>query len=377
MAVATTTTKALGATALLGRGLTPGKLRGLQRISNPNGTLTMLALDQNSSMIDMAAKALKKKGEDRDPSYEEIVDAKIDMMRQMAPAASGVLIDAFYGAWPAIASFALPPDKGMLVRVEKSGAPKNKAGAPMGEIEPGWSVEKIKLMGADAVKLLAQFEPGEPESAEHQFALIEHVYEECKKHDILMLLEPIAFPYNGEKKDDKAYIARKAQTVIESARRISALCDIYKAEFPGTLDVETDDQLTDNLHALSEASVKPWVLLSAGVDYPQYLKQVKMAMETGCSGVLGGRAFWKEYFLQDGASARTQFAASEGIKRVSEVDKVVQEHGTPWFARYGLSMDDLHTTRAAEGWHARYAPHARSAPGYNAGTPTYKAGEVY
>lgn len=377
MAVATTTTKALGATALLGRGLTPGKLRGLQRISNPNGTLTMLALDQNSSMIDMAAKALKGKGQDRAPTYEEIVDAKIDMMRQMAPAASGVLIDAFYGAWPAIASFALPPDKGMLVRVEMSGAPKNKAGAPMGEIEPGWSVEKIKLMGADAVKLLAQFEPDEPHSAEHQFALTQHIYEECQKNDILMLLEPIAFPYNGEKKDDKAYIARKAATVIESARRLSHLCDVYKAEFPGTLDVETDEQLMDNLHALSEASAKPWVLLSAGVDYPHYYKQVKMAMETGCSGVLGGRAFWKEYFLQDGAGARTKFAATEGLKRVSEVAKVVQEHGAPWFSRYGLTMDELETTRAAEGWHARYAPHTKSAPGYDSGTPTYTAGEVY
>ena len=47
---------------LLGKGLTPGKLRGLQRISNPNGTLTMVALDQNSSMIEMAAKALKAQG---------------------------------------------------------------------------------------------------------------------------------------------------------------------------------------------------------------------------------------------------------------------------------------------------------------------------
>src|ERR1700709_2118661 len=111
----------LGATALLGKGLTPGKLRGLQRISNPNGTLTMLALDQNSSMIEMAQKALKSKGQDREPTYQEVVEAKLDMMRQMAPAASGVLIDAYYGAWPAIASGALPPDKGMLVRVEKSG----------------------------------------------------------------------------------------------------------------------------------------------------------------------------------------------------------------------------------------------------------------
>ena len=52
---------------LMSKGLTPGKLRGLQRISNPNGTLTMVALDQNSSMIEMAAKALKAKGQDREP----------------------------------------------------------------------------------------------------------------------------------------------------------------------------------------------------------------------------------------------------------------------------------------------------------------------
>src|SRR3954464_1603775 len=102
-------TETLGATALLGKGLTPGKLRGLQRISNPNGTLTMLALDQNSSMIEMAHKALKTKGLDREPSYEEIVEAKLDLMRQMAPAASGVLIDGYYGAWSAIASEAIPP----------------------------------------------------------------------------------------------------------------------------------------------------------------------------------------------------------------------------------------------------------------------------
>ncbi len=367
----------LGATALLGRGLTPGKLRGLQRISNPNGTLTMLALDQNSSMIGMAEKALKAGGHDRKATYEEIVTAKLDLCRQMSSAASGVLIDAFYGAWSCIAGFALPPDRGLLVRVEKSGAPTNSAGGFLGEIEPGWSVEKIKLMGADAVKLLAQFEPGEPASAEHQFAFLEHIYEECKRNDILFLLEPIAFPYGGEKKDDKAYATRKAATVIESARQISRFCDVYKAEFPGNLDVDSDDQLIENLHALSEASERPWVLLSAGVDYPQYLRQVKLAMECGCSGVLGGRAFWKEYFLQDGAEARTRFAATTGRQRVAEVDAVVRENGSPWFAKYGFTLEELQTVRAAEGWHARYAPQAKSAPGYASGMPAYKQGDVY
>jgi tagatose 1,6-diphosphate aldolase len=376
MATATTTTpRHLSATVLLSKGLTPGKLRGLQRICNPNGTLTMLALDQNSSMIEMAQKSLKAKGQDREPSYEEIVEAKLDMMRQMSPAASGVLIDAYYGAWSAIASEAIPPAKGMLIRVEKSGSPKNKVGGPMAEYEPGWSVEKIKLMGADAVKLLAPFEPGEPISGEHQLAFIDEIASECRKHDILFLLEPIAFPFGGEKKTDPGYIARKAETVIESARQLSRYCDVYKAEFPGTLGHDSDSQLTDNLHALSEASERPWVLLSAGVDYPDYFKQVQMAMECGCSGVLGGRAFWKEYFLQDGAEARTKFAATTGVKRVADVDAVVREHGTPWFATYGLTREDLHSVRASEGWHARYAPHARAAGG--TGGHVVRAGEVY
>ncbi len=375
MATVATTPRLLNATVLLGKGLTPGKLRGLQRISNPNGTLTMVAFDQNSSMIEMAQKALKGKGLDREPTYEEIVEAKLDMARQMSPASSGVLIDSYYGAWSAIASEAIPAHKGLLIRVEKSGSPKNKAGAPMGEYEPGWSVEKIKLMGADAVKLLAPFEPGEPISAEHNFAFILDVYNQCIKHDILFLLEPIAFPYNGEKKTDKAYLDRKAETVIETARIISRYCDVYKAEFPGTIGHESDDQLVNNLHALTEASERPWVLLSAGVDYPDYLKQVKMAMDCGCSGVLGGRAFWKEYFLQDSPEARTKFAATEGLKRVTAVDQIVREHGTPWFAKYGLDKEDLAHIRASEGWHARYAPFARSAAGTNG--HVVRAGEVY
>jgi tagatose 1,6-diphosphate aldolase len=374
------TARHLSATVLLGKGLTPGKLRGLQRISNPNGTLTMLALDQNSSMIDMAAKALKAKGQDREPTYEEVVEAKLDMMRNMASAASGVLIDGYYGAWSAIASGAIPPSKGLLVRVERSGGPKNKVGAPMGAIEPGWSVEKIKLMGADAVKLLAPFEPTEPISCEHQFQLIEHVYNECRKHDILLLLETVAFPIGKEKKTDPSFLARKAETVIESARQVSRFCDVYKAEFPGTMGHESDAQLHDNLLALDAASERPWVLLSAGVDYADYFKQIQMAMGAGASGILGGRAFWKEYFLQEEGEARSKFAATTGLKRVADADVLVKEKGSPWFSRYGLTQEDLASVRATEGWHARYAPYAAD-PGVDGtveiGGSKHRPGEVY
>ena len=88
--------------------------------------------------------------------------------------------------------------------------------------------------------------------------------------------------------------------MIEAARQLSRFCDIYKSEFPGTLGRQSDDQLENNLHALDAASERPWVLLSAGVDYANTSEQVEMAMGVGASGILGGRAFWKEYFLQEG-----------------------------------------------------------------------------
>lgn len=344
------TRRTLSASRLLGLGLSPGKLRGLQRICNRNGTMTMVATDQNSSMINMMKDALK-----REPTYDEIVDAKISLTEALAPHCTAILVDAYYGVWNTVASFHLPRETAVLVRVEKSGGGKNAVNAPLGAIEAGWSVAKIKRIGADAVKLLAQFEPTEPDSAEHQFAFVQQIYEQCRQHDILFLLEPTSFPIGNEKKSDKSYLDRKAETVIESARFLSRYCDVYKAEFPGTMGHESDAQLKKNLEALNAASVKPWVLLSAGVDYPEYFKQVEMAMDAGASGVLGGRAFWKEYFQQGDLKAREAFAMGECVKRVRQVDEVVNKHGKPWFARYGLTLEQLHSVRAVEYWHFEYS----------------------
>ncbi|MSR33090.1 MAG: tagatose 1,6-diphosphate aldolase [Gemmataceae bacterium] len=363
----------ISVTRLLGLNLTPGKLRGLQRISNDNGTLTMVATDQNSSMISMIRDSLKKKGQEREPTFEEIVEAKIILAEALGQRASGVLVDGYYGVWNSVASFNIGRNVGILVRVEQSGGGKNKVGAPLGAFEPGFSVAKIKGIGADAVKLLAQFEPTEPGSAEHQFEFIQQVYEDCQKHDILMLLETVAFPFNGEKKDSKSFLDRKAETVIESARQLSRYCDIYKAEFPGHLGKDSEGQLQKNLKDLDAASERPWVLLSAGVDFPDYKQQVVMAMDAGASGILGGRAFWKEYFLQDGEEARRKFANKEGLERVAQIDEIVKSKGKPWFNRYGLTMADLHRVRVAEGWHFRYMGCNKAVSGSKAGAP----GEVY
>src|SRR5260370_37345220 len=83
-------------TRLLGLNLTPGKLRGLQRISNANGTLTMVATDQNSSMIGMMRDAFKRKGEPREPTFHEVVEAKVQVLPRFTRHASAMLVDAYH-----------------------------------------------------------------------------------------------------------------------------------------------------------------------------------------------------------------------------------------------------------------------------------------
>ena len=376
---ATKTKSELSVTRLFGLGLTPGKLRGLQRISNLNGTLTMVATDQNSAMMGLIQESRDDKN--APVTYDEMVDAKCELAHAMAPYASGILIDAYYGALSAMASGSLPARTGMLVRIERSGAKFDKGPAkdlPKADYELGLNVAKIKRMGADAVKLLAPFEPMQHDSAEHQMAFVQEIYEECRRHDILMVLEPVAIEFvkryeddpikkdkegkplkkaikeSKKAKDRDHYVLRKAHTVIETARYLSRYCDVYKAEFPGTLGVESDSKLADNLRDLNSACERPWVLLSAGVEFAEYKKQVELAMAAGASGVLGGRAFWKEYFTQKDAASKAKYLKDVCADRVRQVHEIVLAKATPWFVRYGLSADQLRTIRAAEGWHLRY-----------------------
>ena len=43
----------------------------------------------------------------------------------------------------------------------------------------------------------------------------------------------------------------------------------------------------------------PWAVLSAGVDHSVFLGQVEAAIKNGASGVIAGRALWKDCISLD------------------------------------------------------------------------------
>lgn len=322
-------------------GLTIGKIHGLQRCAAPNGTFTILALDHRGN--------LKRAFNPANPdsvTYQQIVDFKRSLTAILSPLADGMLLDPVYGAAQAIASSALDPNTGLLVALEKTGY-AGDATERESLILPSWGVEKIARMGAAAAKLLVYYHPDAPNAAEQE-ALLERVAGDCVKFDLPLFLEPLSYSMDPE--NPRLPSAERRQVVIETARRLTQMgVDVLKAEFPLDIAEQPDENAwMEACKALSEASVTPWVLLSAGVSFEQFVRQTRVACQAGASGILAGRAVWKEAVTLTG-DERHKFLYGTASDRLNQLAKVVATYAQPWTNFY----PDL-VSSVQEGWYEGY-----------------------
>ncbi|MBI2328900.1 MAG: hypothetical protein HYU85_04620, partial [Chloroflexi bacterium] len=114
--------------------LTIGKIRGLQQIANPDGILTMCAMDHRDSLRSMIDQESPGK-----VSYEEMVKRKLELCSSLAEHASAVLLDSIFGAAQCISRSALPKSTGLLVSIEASGYGGGKE-SRLTRLLPDWSV---------------------------------------------------------------------------------------------------------------------------------------------------------------------------------------------------------------------------------------------
>jgi tagatose-1,6-bisphosphate aldolase len=121
--------------------------------------------------------------------------------------------------------------------------------------------------------------------------------------------------------------------------------DILKAEFP--LDLSDKDQAiwTAACAEISSASVTPWILLSAAVDFETYLRQVTAACNAGASGIAVGRAVWQEAVFLKG-EARLAFLRTIGCERLARLAALCSELGKP--------ISDFYFADAPFDWYKTY-----------------------
>lgn len=302
--------------------LSLGTWRGLQAAATPRGAFVILALDHRNNL-----RALLRPEAPHSVTAADMAAFKHEVVAALAPASSAVLLDPVYGAAQCIVGDAMPGQTGLIVTLDETGY-TGPSTARVSSVLDGWSVEKIKRMGADGVKLLVYYHP-EAANVAQQDALISRVAEDCARHDIALYLELLSFSLDPASKKLKP--AEREQVVIESARRVSRMgITVLKAEFPVDYTAVSDEShWLAACRQLTAASVTPWVLLSAAAPYDVFKHQVAVAAQAGASGVMVGRAAWQEAPTLSGP-ARTDFLRGEGLRRMQELGFILQAHARPW-----------------------------------------------
>ncbi len=328
--------------------VTAGKLWSLRRLADPDGFFTMIAVDQRPGVEALIRqRQTERPGDPRlaADTWENVGRLKRLLIEELSPHASAMLLDPHY-AYP-YAADALDPRRGLLVTLEQFASDDGPGGRRTLPY-PGWSVEKIKRLGADGVKLMLWWRPdAAADVLAHQRRLVEQVGAECRRHDIAFLLEPLVYPL-GEAATADSYHedpAKRPEMVIatvEEFRHERYGVDIFKLETPlpapgiadpdsGTPEAEAAQLWFNRIDALLD---RPWVMLSAGAAAEPFRRILTYAFRAGASGYLAGRAIWWPAALEvpDWERFRARVRA-EGVPYIASVGETLRRHGTPWHRR--------------------------------------------
>lgn len=323
--------------------ITPGKLWGLRRLADADGHWRMIATDQREMFADIVTGV---SGEEV-ARYREVAEIVTHLAVDLQDEASAVLLDPVYGYLNTICR--LRPDKGLLLSYESLDMDSSGHGYKTGPI-PGWSVEKIRRLGADGVKLLVPYRADDaPDARKHQQEFVEQTGRECAEQDIPLLLELLIHQHDGE--DDDAYRAQRGELTIAAVDAFKDSrfgVDIYKLPPPGALTAVPEpgtaagDELQDAYHAMASGLPAPWVLLSAGMNKEDFRRSLEFAYTADASGFLAGRALWSQAPpLYPSFDAIAESLRSQSLPYLRELNELTAKRATPWYKHLSLDPVEL------------------------------------
>ena len=326
--------------------LTPGKLAGMNAVSNERGVIAAAAMDQRGSPQKSLAK--EKGSAVSDAMMEEF---KTLVSEVLTPHASAILLDP---EWGLPASKRRAKNAGLLLAYEKTGYDKTGPGR-LGDLLEHWSARRLKEAGADCVKILLYYTPYDPKDVnDKKHAWVERIGDECRANDIPFFLEFVGYEEGADEKG-LDYAKKKPHIVTESMREFTKEqygVDVLKVEVPvnmkfveGTKSFAgqkayTKQEAIDLFHKAASVTTKPFIYLSAGVSNAEFSETLELAGETGVkfNGVLCGRATWKEgipVYAKQGAAAFRTWLETEGVKNIKNVNDKLRA-ATSWFPIYDV-----------------------------------------
>lgn len=318
------------------------KRKFLENLSDKNGFISALAIDQRGAL----KKMIKKYQEEADE--KQIVEFKKLVSEQLTKYASSILLDPEYGLK---ASKVRDKNAGLLLAYEKTGYDANTVGR-LPDCLVEWSAKRLKEEGADAVKFLLYYDVDEDEVINNQKkAYMERIGAECVAEDIPFFLEILSYDCKNEDNSSVEYAKVKPRKVIEAMKVFSDPrynVDVLKVEVPVNMKyvegfaegevVYTKEEAQKYFKEQSDATKLPFIYLSAGVSAKLFQDTLEFAHEAGAkfNGVLCGRATWAngvEVFAKEGEKATVEWLNTVGRKNIEELNEVLEKTATSWKER--------------------------------------------
>ena len=284
--------------------LSAGKYWGMRRMADADGRFKMTAVDQRPPIKN----PIKAKRGTAEAPWEDVAGFKEMLIEELQAESSAMLLDPHYAYPRGITR--LQASRGLIVTLEDSIFRETPGGRLSATIDD-WSVEKIKRLGGDAVKVLAWYRPdADPEVCLAQQAFTPRIGEQCRRFDIPFVFELLVYPLPADREQTSDYIEMKSkhpQRVLDSVRAFADPkfgIDLFKLESPlaaadvpgvGAPGWEAAQGWFD---ALGAAAGRPWVMLSAGAGMEEFRRILTHAYRAGASGYLAGRAIWSKAFEQ-------------------------------------------------------------------------------
>jgi tagatose 1,6-diphosphate aldolase len=311
-----------------------GKRWGLRRLADQEGWFSMVAIDQRPPIFALIARKLALRPEA--VPFEQVVAVKRLLAEAFAGEASAMLVDPNYG-YPAAADL-LDPSRGLVLTLEDHRTTSDRRSARIAD----WSVEKIRALGGDAVKLLAWYHPRASAAVrEHQQAFVQQVGEDCARLDIAFVLELLLYPLDTD--DAGAYredAAKRADEVLQSVEVFAHpryRVDLFKLESPlpatavpgpGSPGYDVCATAFAALHRACDE--RPWVMLSAGAAAADFERVVGHAARAGAAGFLAGRALWADALESWPDTASVRVLLQQRRARLQVLREILRTDGRPW-----------------------------------------------
>ncbi|EOG9514243.1 sulfofructosephosphate aldolase [Salmonella enterica] len=278
----------------------------IKDITRASGGFAMLAVDQREAMRLMFAAA----GAKTPVADSVLTDFKVNAAKILSPYASAVLLDQQFCYRQAVEQNAVAKSCAMIVAADDF-IPGNGIPVDNVVIDKKINAQAVKRDGAKALKLLVLWRSDE--DAQQRLDMVKEFNELCHSNGLLSIIEPVVRPPRcGDKFD-------REQAIIDAAKELGdSGADLYKVEMPLYGKGARSDLLTASQRLNGHINM-PWVILSSGVDEKLFPRAVRVAMETGASGFLAGRAVWSSVIGLPDTELMLRDVSAPKLQRLGEI----------------------------------------------------------